>query len=224
MLQEIPYFLMFGLNLSFDNWAELLLPVQLTHNTAYSTTLQETPQSQLDYLQQTIETSQIAYEVASRILEERADKQAVASETLSFSSFKPGEQVLSHFPYTEADCLNPKLICPWRVPYPVQGPTSLVIFGVTKKGKPAEITVHLGWMKKHYVPLSPSAPDLNALDDFCLGITLPVPNLEGSLTKVMIGAFIMQGIDWHKRGVGAASLTNFQYHLKLERYLTQMGI
>ena len=29
-------------NLSFDNWAELLPVVQLAHNTAYSTTLQET--------------------------------------------------------------------------------------------------------------------------------------------------------------------------------------
>ena len=31
-------------NMSFDNWAELLPFVQLAHNTAYSTTLQETPQ------------------------------------------------------------------------------------------------------------------------------------------------------------------------------------
>ena len=30
-------------NLSCDNWAELLPFVQLAHNTAYSTTLQETP-------------------------------------------------------------------------------------------------------------------------------------------------------------------------------------
>ena len=31
-------------NLSFDNWAELLPSVKLAHNTAYSTTLLETPQ------------------------------------------------------------------------------------------------------------------------------------------------------------------------------------
>ena len=67
-------------NLSFDNWAELLPFVQLAHNTAYSTTLQETPhfllfgraavlpvdlilgvpstsapQNQLDYSKQTVE-------------------------------------------------------------------------------------------------------------------------------------------------------------------------
>ena len=40
----------------------------------------------------------------------------------------------------------------------------------------------------------------------------------------MIGAFTVDSIDEHKRGVGAASLTNFQYHLKLEGYPTQMGI
>ena len=50
-----------------------------------------------------------------------------------------------------------------------------------------------------------------------------MPDLEGSLSKVMIGAFTVESIDGHKRGVGA-SLTNFQYHLKLEGYPTQMGI
>ena len=42
-----------------------------------------------------------------------------------------------------------------------------------------------------------------------------VPDLEGSLSKVMIGAFTVESIDGHERGVGATSLTNFQYHLKL---------
>ena len=40
----------------------------------------------------------------------------------------------------------------------------------------------------------------------------------------MIGAFTVESIDGHKWGVGAASLTNFQYHLKLQGYPTQMGI
>ena len=51
-----------------------------------------------------------------------------------------------------------------------------------------------------------------------------MPDLEGSFSKVMIGAFTVESMDGHKRGVGAASLTNFQYHLKLEGYPTQMGI
>ena len=76
-------------NLSFDNWAELLPFVLLAHNTAYSTTLQETPhflmfgraavlpvdlmlgvpstsapQTQLDYSKQTVENLLIAHELA----------------------------------------------------------------------------------------------------------------------------------------------------------------
>ena len=101
---------------------------------------------------------------------------------------------------------------------------SPVIYRVTKDGNPAEITVHLGRMKKYVVPRSFPVPDLDALDDLFLGTTLPVPDLEGSLLKVMIVAFTVEIIDGHKRGVEAASLTNFQYHLKLQGYPTQMGI
>ena len=79
-------------------------------------------------------------------------------------------------------------------------------------------------MKKCFVPLSSPNPDLDALDDGFLGTTLLVPDLEGSLAKVTIGAFTVESIDGHKTGVGAASLTNCQYHLKLEGYPTQMGI
>ena len=71
-------------NLSFDNWAELLPFVQLAHNIAYSTTLQEAPhflmfgraavlpvdlilvvpstsapQTQLHYSKQTVENLQV---------------------------------------------------------------------------------------------------------------------------------------------------------------------
>ena len=51
-----------------------------------------------------------------------------------------------------------------------------------------------------------------------------MPDLEGSLSKVVIRAFTVESIDGHKREVGAASLTNFQYNLKMQGYLTQMGI
>ena len=62
--------------------------------------------------------------------------------------------------------------------------TSPVIYPVTKDGNPAENTVHLGLMKKYYVPLSSPAPDLDALHDLGSGTTLPVPDIEGSLSKV----------------------------------------
>ena len=64
--------------------------------------------------------------------------------------------------------------------------------------------------------ISSPVPDLDALDDLFLGTTLPVPDLEGSLSKVLIGVFTVWIIDIHTRGVGAASDTNFQYHLSCE--------
>ena len=79
---------------------------------------------------------------------ERADKQALINETLSLPSLKPGEQVLIHRPYNEADGPNPKLVSPWRGPYTVRAQMSPVIYRVTKDGNPAEITVRLGRMKK----------------------------------------------------------------------------
>ena len=71
----------------------------------------------------------------------------VVNETLSFPSFKPGEQVLIHRPCNEADGPNPKLISPWRGPHTVRAQMSPVIDRVTKDGNPAEITVHLDRMK-----------------------------------------------------------------------------
>ena len=106
------------------------------------------PQTQLDYPKQTVENLQLAFQLARRNLSERADKQAVVNETLSFPSFETGEQVLIRRTYNEADGPNPKLISPWRGPYTVRAQMSPVINRVTKDGNPAEITLHLGRMKK----------------------------------------------------------------------------
>ena len=182
------------------------------------------PQTQLDYSKQTVENLQFAYELALRDVKERTDKHAVANEALSFPSLKSGEQVLIHRPCNEFDGPNPKLISPWRGPYTVRAQRSPVIYRVTTDSNPTEITVHLGGMKKYIVPLSFPVPALDALDDLFIGTTLPVPDLEGCLSKVMIGAFTVESIDEHEKRVGAASLTNFQYHLKLQGYRTQMGM
>ena len=86
-------------NLACDDWAELLPFVQLAHNTAYSSTLEETPhylmfgrvavlpvdlilgvpattapQTRLDYSRRTVNNLQLSYELARRNLKERADK------------------------------------------------------------------------------------------------------------------------------------------------------
>ena len=39
---------------------------------------------------------------------------------------------------------------------------------------------------------------------------------------VSIGPYVIEAIDGHKRRVGAASVDDFQYHLKLERSTTTM--
>ena len=97
-----------------------VMPVDLILGVPSTSTLQ----TQLDSSKQTVENVQVAYELARRNLGERADKQAVVNETLSFPSFKAGEQVLIHCPYNEADGPNPKLISPWRGPYTVRAQMS----------------------------------------------------------------------------------------------------
>ncbi len=236
-------------NLACDNWSELLSYVQLAHNTAYSKTLEETPhylvfgraprlpvdnilgvpaadvpQTPLDYSRRTVNNLQLAYELARRNLKERADKQAVDNDKLSFPRFKPGDQVLLHRPYSETDGPNPKLVSPWHGPYTVRSQKSPVIYRVAKPGESAEITVHLGRMKQYVQPASSPVPDFEALDDLFLGTTLPVPDLDGSVNTVSIGPFVVEFIDGHKRGVGAASMDNFQYHLKLKGQPTRLGV
>ena len=57
-----------------------------------------------------------------------------------------------------------------------------------------------------------------------LGTTLPVPDLDGSLTPVKLGPYIVEAIDSHKRGVGSSSPSIFQYHLLLKSYSPAMGV
>ena len=236
-------------NLACDNWAELLPFVQLAHNTAYSKTLEETPhylvfgraatlpvelilgvpstdapQHKLDYSRRTVENLQLAYELARRNLKERADKQAVENDKLSFPRFKMGDKVLLHRPYHESDGPNPKLVSPWHGPYIVRAQLSPVIYRVSKPNESTELTVHLGRMKRFVKPKSSPAPDFEALDDMFLGTTLPEPDLDGTMHAVTIGPYVIEAIDGHKRGVGAASVDNFQYHLKLQGQPPQCGV
>lgn len=52
--------------------------------------------------------------------------------------------------------------------------------------------------------------------------TPPVDDIESSMSKVCV--FAVESINGPKNGVGAASLTNFQYHLKPEGGPAQIGI
>ena len=207
-----PHYLVFG--------RATVLPVHLILGIPATTE----PQSQLDYSRRTVENLQFAYELARRNLKERADKQATKNEKLSVPVLQPGDQVLIHRPYHDFDGPNPKLYSPWHGPYSDRPKLSPVICRVTKHGAPTETTVHLGRMKKYSPPVTSPVPDLDAIDDVFLGITLPVPDLNSLVTIVTIGPFTVEGIDRHKRGVGAASLANFQYHLKLKEYPPHLGV
>ena len=72
--------------------------------------------TRLDCSRRTVENLQLAYELARRNLQERADKQSESNEKLSIPQYQPGDQVLVHRPYTVADGPNPKLVVPGVVP------------------------------------------------------------------------------------------------------------
>ena len=136
-----------------QDWASFLLFVQLAYNTAYSSTVQETPfflmfgrearlpvdiiiglpQAQQsieshDYSRKTQANLQVAYEIVHRNLREKAaNKQTVNKTRTTFPVFKSGQQVLLYRPHTSADGPNPKLHCPWRGPYVVQSQISPVV-------------------------------------------------------------------------------------------------
>ena len=184
----------------------------------------DAPQNKLDYSRRTVENLQLAYELARRNLQERADKQAVENKKLYFLSFEVGDKVLLHRPYHETDGPNPKLVSPWHGPYTVRAQLSPAIYRVSKPNEPAEVTVYLGRVKQFVKPKSSSAPDFEALDDMFFGTTLPVPDLDGSVHTVTIGPYVIGAIDGHKRGVGAASVENFKCHLKLKGQPPQCGV
>ena len=236
-------------NVKYDNWAELLPFIQLAHNTAYNKTLEETPhffmfgrralspvditlgvpctsgsETRLNYSRRTVENLQLAYEIARRNLQERADKQSESNEKLSIPQYQPGDQVLVHRPYTVADGPNPKIISPWRGPYTVRSQLSPVIYRVARDGELAESSVHLGRIKAYHNDEYSSVPDFTALDDLFLGTTLPVPNLDGSVLTVHIGLYTIEAIEGHKRGPGKAPLTDFQYHFLVNDKPSNLGI
>ena len=68
--------------------------------------------TRLDYSRRTVENLQLAYEIARRESQERADKQSESNEKLSIPQYQPGDHVSVHRPYTVADGPNPKLISP----------------------------------------------------------------------------------------------------------------
>ena len=89
--------------------------------------LYNTSQSRQDYSRRTVENLQVAYEIARRNLQERAEKQAKSNENITFPSFQPGDPSAIHRPYTPADgpcCAlgDPPLHCGAHLPYTARPP------------------------------------------------------------------------------------------------------
>ena len=92
-----------------------------------------------------------------------------------------------HLPYTVADGPNPKLDSPWRGSFTVCSKLSPVVYRVARDGELAETTVHLSRLKVYHIDTSSSVPYVTALDEFFLGATLPLPDLDGYVLTVHIG-------------------------------------
>ena len=88
-------------------------------------------QSRQEFSRRTVENHQLAYEIARRNLQECANNQADVDTSRPFPSYQPGDQVLVHRPYSEADGPNPKLISPWRGSFVVRSRLSPVIYRVS---------------------------------------------------------------------------------------------
>ena len=135
-----------------------------------------------------------------------------------------GDKVFLHRPYHETDEPHPKLVSPWHGLYIVGAQLSPVIHRVSKPDESAEVMVHLGRIKQVLNPKSSPAPAFEALDEMFLGNTLLLPDLNGSMHAVSIGPYVIEAIDRHKRGIVAASVENFQYHLNLIGQPPQCGV
>ena len=116
----------------------------MAHNTAYRSTIHETPHylmfgrmptlpidtimampqaelpdTALQYTRETVEKLQLAYELASQNLGERSAVREASNVDLRFQQFQPGDLVLVHQPHNAQDDPNNKLIAQsvaWAIP------------------------------------------------------------------------------------------------------------
>ena len=85
------------------------------------------------------------------------------------------------------------------------------MYCIARDGKLVGASVYLGRIKAYHSDTFSSVPYFTPLDEFVLG-TLPVPDLDGSVSTVHIGPYTVEAIESHKRGAGEASLSNFPYN------------
>ncbi|MEM7282981.1 MAG: DDE-type integrase/transposase/recombinase [Pseudomonadota bacterium] len=228
-----------------DNWASMLPYLQMAYNTSFNTTVHETPYFLLfgrqprlpvdiilgipdegyaadieEYTKQQRDNLQLAYELARRNLQERADKQKASNDKLkSFPTFEPGEEVLLYRPYQDADGPNPKLLSPWRGPYTICSRLSPLIYKVKLGNDTKQTSVHLAHLKKYYPREKAPAPNFEKLAEFFLGKRLPLPEVDRpDVAQPKIERYIVDKVVGHKRGPGRKSHLNYKYRLRLKGY------
>ena len=108
-----------------------------------------------------VENLEMAYEITRRVLQERADHQVDVNASRPFPSYQPGDQVLVHRPYFEADGPSLKLISSWRESFVVRSRLVPVIYRVSKSNQPEETSVHLARIKPYHAPSVTSASDFD---------------------------------------------------------------
>ena len=102
--------------------------------------------------------------------------------------------MLVHRPNTVADGPHPKLVSPGHGPFVVRSQLSPVSYRVARDCEHAETPINLGRVKEYHKDASSSVPDFTAFDSNCLGTTLPVPDLDGSVLMVHIDPHIIKAI------------------------------
>ena len=166
-----------------DNWASLLLFVQLAYNTSVSATMHETPlflmcgrQARLPvdvilgipherstadtdvFAQDKRDNLQIAFELARRNLTERVTRQAADNDKRApCPVFIHGQKVLVYKPFHDTECPNPKLLLLWRGPYTICSQLSPVVYRV-RRNETREVSLHLAHIKPYHPREKPPAP------------------------------------------------------------------
>ncbi len=230
-----------------SNWASLLPLAQLAYNTSYSSTVHETPyflmfgrQARLpvdiimglphlgyevdthEFSKTTQENLQLAFELARRNLNERAEKQQIAnSDATKYPVFRPGQRVLLFRPHA-TDGPNPKLQSPWRGPFVVRSQLSPVVYRVRPDSRSAEVSdvsVHLAHLKPYHSPSRPPAPDFNLLGEMFLGKSIPLPALlSDDNSAPRIESYVVDRIAGPDRARGRPGPHNYLYRLRLRGY------
>ena len=146
-MHETPFFSMFG--------RQARLPVDIILGIPHEGSTADTDV----FAQDTRDNIPIAFELARRILTERATRQAADNDRLApYPVFKPGQKVLVYRLFQDTDGPNPKLLLPWRGPYILCSQLSPAVYRVRRTNGTREVSVPLAHINPFHPQEKPPAP------------------------------------------------------------------